>query len=248
MITLKNGDEIEKMRASGAIVAGALRLAKEKAKPGITTGELDALVEEYIRSRGAEPSFKGYNGFPASICASVNQEVVHGIPGDRVLEEGDILSVDVGACKDGFHGDSAVTLPVGEIGDESKRLMEVTRSALFKGIEQARPGNYLTDISSAIQREVEANGFSVVRKLVGHGIGRKMHEEPQVPNFGRPGRGVLLREGMALAIEPMVNAGGYDVKVLGDDWTVVTVDGERSAHFEHTVAIRAKGPDILTSE
>ena len=248
MITLKNGDEIEKMRVSGAIVAGALRLAKEKAKPGITTGELDALVEEYIRSRGAEPSFKGYNGFPASICASVNQEVVHGIPGERALEEGDVLSVDVGAYKGGFHGDSAVTLPVGEIDDESERLMEVTRSALFKGIEQARPGNYLTDISSAIQQEVETNGFSVVRKLVGHGIGRKMHEEPQVPNFGRPGRGVLLREGMVLAIEPMVNTGGYDVKVLGDDWTVVTVDGGRSAHFEHTVAIRAKGPDILTSE
>lgn len=246
MITLKKDDEIEKMRASGAIVAGALKLAAESIRPGLTTGELDSLVEEYIRSQGAEPSFKGYNGYPASICASVNDQVVHGIPGERILRDGDIISVDVGAFKDGFHGDSAMTYPVGEIGPAVRRLLKVTQAALARGVEQARPGNYLSDISHAIQREAEEGGFSVVRKLVGHGIGRRMHEEPQVPNYGKPGRGVLLQAGMVLAIEPMVNAGGYDVRVLEDDWTVVTADHTLSAHFEHTVAIRENGPDILT--
>lgn len=246
MITLKKNDEIEKMRESGRIVAGALARAAEAVRPGLTTGELDALVEEYIRSKGAEPSFKGYSGYPASICASVNDQVVHGIPGDRILRDGDIISIDVGALKDGFHGDSAVTLPVGDIGPEVRRLLDVTRGALGLGIEQARPGNRLSDISHAIQREVEANGFSVVRKLVGHGIGRRMHEEPQIPNYGKPGRGVELKDGMVLAIEPMVNAGGYDVRVLEDDWTVVTADHTLSAHFEHTVAVRESGPDVLT--
>jgi len=247
MITLKSEDEIEKMRASGAIVAGALRLVSERIAPGVRTGELDRLVEEYIVSEGGEPSFKGYNGFPGSICASINDQVVHGIPGERELKEGDIISVDVGVAMNGYHGDSAATFAVGAIDANGTRLLEVTRRALAKGIEMARPGNFLTDISHAVQMEAEGAGFSVVRKLVGHGIGRKMHEEPQVPNYGRPGRGVLLREGMVLAIEPMVNAGGYDVRVLEDDWTVVTVDGSLSAHFEHTVAIRADGPDILTS-
>ncbi|MFH1279487.1 MAG: type I methionyl aminopeptidase [Candidatus Eisenbacteria bacterium] len=246
MITLKKSDEIEKMRESGRIVAGALKLAAGTVRPGLTTGELDALVEEFIRAEGAEPSFKGYNGYPASICASVNDQVVHGIPGDRILRDGDIISIDVGALKGGFHGDSAVTLPVGEIGPEVRRLLEVTQTALGKGIEQARPGKRLYDISHAIQQEVEAGGFSVVRKLVGHGIGRRMHEEPQIPNYGKPGRGVELKDGMVLAIEPMVNAGGYDVRVLEDDWTVVTADHTLSAHFEHTVAIRESGPDILT--
>ncbi len=247
MITLKRDDEIEQMRISGAIAAGALRLAAEKVAAGVTTEELDALIDAFIRSRGAEASFKGYNGYPASICASVNEEVVHGIPGKKVLKEGDLISIDVGTYKGGFHGDSAVTLPVGKIDGNARRLLDVTRSALYKGIEQAVPGNFLGDISSAIQGEVEASGFTVVRKLVGHGIGRKMHEDPQVPNYGKPGRGVLLREGMVLAIEPMVNAGGADVIVLDDNWTVVTADKSLSAHFEHTVAIRKGGPDILTS-
>jgi len=246
MIHLKTDAEIEKMRASGAIVAGALQLVGENVRPGVKTSELDALVEDFIRTKGAKASFKGYNGYPASICASVNDEVVHGIPGDRSLAEGDIVSVDVGAFLGGFHGDSAVTIPVGKIGGEVRKLLDVTRSALAKGIEKALPGNFLSDISHAIQREVEEGGFSVVRKLVGHGIGRDMHEEPQVPNYGTPGRGVVLKEGMVLAIEPMVNAGGYDVRILEDDWTVVTKDRSWSAHFEHTVAIRKNGPDILT--
>jgi methionyl aminopeptidase len=247
MITLKRDDEIEKMRIAGSVAAGALRLAAEKVAAGVTTEELDALIDAFIRSRGAEASFKGYNGYPASICASVNEEVVHGIPGKKILKVGDLISIDVGTCKGGFHGDSAVTFPVGEIDGDAKRLLDVTRSALYKGIEQAVPGNFLGDISSAIQSEVEASGFTVVRKLVGHGIGRRMHEDPQVPNYGKPGRGVLLREGMVLAIEPMVNAGGADVVVLNDNWTVVTADRSLSAHFEHTVAIRKDGPEILTS-
>jgi methionyl aminopeptidase len=247
MITLKRDDEIEKMRVSGAIAAGALRLAAGKIAAGMTTEELDALIDGFIRSRGAEASFKGYNGYPASICASVNEEVVHGIPGKRVLKEGDIISIDVGAYKGGYHGDSAMTLPIGKINGDAQRLLEVTRAALYKGIEKAVPGNFLGDISHAVQSEVESHGFSIVRKLVGHGIGRRMHEDPQVPNYGRPGRGVVLREGMVLAIEPMVNAGGADVIVLDDNWTVVTADRSLSAHFEHTVAIREGGPDILTS-
>lgn len=246
MIVLKSPEEIEKMRASGAVVRGALDLVGETIKPGLTTGELDRIVSEYIGKRGAKAAFLGYNGFPACICASVNSEVVHGIPGDRVLEEGDIVGVDVGSIVDGYYGDSAQTFRVGAVSDEAERLLKVTRGSLAKGIEQARPGRYLSDISHAIQTEVEKEGYSVVRKLVGHGIGRKMHEDPQVPNFGKPGRGVLLREGMVLAIEPMVNVGGEDVRILEDDWTVVTMDGSLSAHFEHTVAIRESGPDILT--
>ncbi len=247
MIVLKNDKEIEKMRRSGGVVKGALDLVSKSVKPGITTGELDSLVAEYIESEGAKAAFLGYGGFPASICSSVNDEVVHGIPGDRTLEEGDIIGVDVGSIVNGFYGDSARTFEVGTVSTEAKKLLQVTERALNKGIEQAKPGNYLSDISHAVQQEVEAEGFSVVRKLVGHGIGRKMHEDPQVPNYGRPGRGVLLREGMVIAIEPMVNVGSADVRVLEDDWTVVTIDGSLSAHFEHTVAIRGDGPDILTS-
>ena len=247
MVILKNDDEIEKMRASGRIVAEALRLVGRKIRPGMTTGGLNGLVDEYIRSEGAVPSFKGYNGYPASICTSVNEGVVHGIPGSRVLKEGDIVSVDVGALRGGFHGDSAETFPVGEITGDARNLLDVTKRALCLGIEKAVPGNYLSDISHAIQQEVEGKGYSVVRKLVGHGIGRRMHEEPQIPNFGKPGRGVLLKEGMVLAIEPMVNAGGFDVRVLDDEWTVVTADHSWSAHFEHTVAVRRDGPDILTA-
>ncbi len=246
MVILKSTEEIEKMRVSGSVVAGALDAAEKAAKPGVTTGELDDIVRKYIESRGAKPAFLGYNGFPASICASVNDEVVHGIPGDRVLEEGDIIGVDVGSIVGGYYGDSARTFRVGRVSEEADRLLDVTRDALEKGIEQARPGRHLSDISHAVQAEVESHGFTVVRKLVGHGIGRNMHEDPQVPNFGRPGRGLLLRQGMVLAIEPMVNAGGDDVRILDDDWTVVTIDGSLSAHFEHTVAIRENGPDILT--
>jgi methionyl aminopeptidase len=246
MIVLKSPDEIEKMRKAGAVVAGAHHVIAEAVKPGITTIELDQIAAEYIASQGAKAAFLGYNGFPASICASVNEEVVHGIPGDRVLVEGDIVGVDIGSLLDGYYGDCAYTLRVGDVSDEANLLLKVTQAALVKGIDQARPGNFLQDISHAVQQEVEANGLAVVRQLVGHGIGRKMHEDPQVPNYGKPGRGVMLQEGMVLAIEPMVNVGTIDVRVLDDEWTVVTKDGSLSAHFEHTVAIRADGPDILT--
>jgi methionyl aminopeptidase len=246
MIELKNHAQIEQMRKAGKIVADTLELMRETVRPGVTTGELDRLAEEYIRKCGAIPTFKGYNGFPAAICASVNEEVVHGFPGLRTLQSGDIISIDCGATFDGYVGDSAITLAVGEISEDLQKLLRVTEEALMLGIPQAVKGNRLYDISHAIQSHVEAHGLSVVRDYVGHGIGRAMHEEPQIPNYGKPGRGPRLEIGMVLAIEPMVNLGTYEVKTLSDHWTVVTKDGKASAHFEHTVAITENGPEILT--
>jgi len=235
------------MHRPGEIVGGAHRRVREAVRPGITTREVDDLVEAYIRGEGGEPAFKGYRGFPASICISVNQEVVHGIPGERVLQEGDIVGVDIGVLALGFYADAAQTIPVGSVSEEADRLLQVTREALYAGIEEARAGNRVGDVSHSVQAHVEGSGFSVVRSLVGHGIGRSMHEDPQVPNFGRPHEGPELRPGMVLAIEPMVNAGGFEVEVLPDEWTVVTRDGSLSAHFEHSVAITENGPVILTN-
>ncbi|HHU33432.1 MAG: type I methionyl aminopeptidase [Zhaonellaceae bacterium] len=246
MITLKSDRELLYMRDAGKVVAGAHQEVAKAVREGVTTGELDKIAEDYIVSQGAKPSFKGYYGFPASICASVNEQVVHGFPGLRRLKNGDIISIDIGAELNGYHGDAAVTLPVGEIDQEVERLLNVTKESLSKGIEQAVIGNRLSDISHAIQKHVETNGFSVVRDYVGHGIGRNMHEDPQVPNFGMPGRGPRLKHGMVLAIEPMVNLGTYEVETLSDNWTVVTKDKKPSAHFEHTVAITENGPEILT--
>jgi methionyl aminopeptidase len=246
LILLKSPSEVREMSGPAEIVAGAHRKAREIVAPGITTREIDRAVEAYIRERGGSPAFKGYRGFPASVCASVNDEVVHGIPGDRILREGDIVGVDIGVKSGGFYSDAAQTLGVGRISPEAERLLEVTRSALYAGIAEVRPGRQVGDVSWAIQNLVERAGFSVVRSLVGHGIGRSMHEEPQVPNFGKPGQGPQLRPGMALAIEPMVNAGGYEVDVLDDAWTVVTADGSLSAHFEHTVVVTEDGAVILT--
>jgi methionyl aminopeptidase len=246
MIVLKNKNEIEKMRAAGQVVARALTEIASYVVPGVTTLELDQLAESVLRQQGAIPSFKGYRGYPSVICTAVNDEVVHGIPGTRRLVEGDIVGIDLGAILDGYHGDSAVTLPVGEISVQAEQLLKVTRGALFAGIRAAKLGNRLSDISNAIQEYAERRGYSVVRDLVGHGIGREMHEDPQVPNFGKPGRGPRLEEGMTLAIEPMVNIGSYEVEVLDDLWTTVTRDRSLSAHFEHTVAITTYGPDILT--
>jgi len=247
MIILKSRRELEKMRQAGRIVAGTLELLQQEVRPGITTADLDRLAEDYIRRQGAIPAFKGLYGYPATICTSVNDEVVHGIPGRRVLQAGDIISIDVGVLWEGFYGDAAVTLPVGPITAELQELLQVAAGALQAGIAQAQPGNRLSDISHAIQTYVESRGFSVVRDYVGHGIGRKMHEDPQIPNFGPPGQGPLLKPGMTLALEPMVNMGTYQVQVAGDRWTVRTADGRHSAHFEHTVAIRETGPEILTS-
>lgn len=247
MIRLKSKREIEKMRAAGKIVAEALLELEASIVPGkTTTMDLDRLAEKIIIGKGAIPSFKGYRGYPATLCAAVNDEVVHGIPGPRRLEEGDIIGMDLGAILDGYHGDSAMTVGIGKIADETERLLKVTRESLFVGLRAAKVGNRLSDIGHAIQAHVEKNGFSVVRDLVGHGIGRQMHEEPQIPNYGRPGRGVRLEEGMTLAIEPMVNTGGYEVESLPDHWTIVTADGGLSAHFEHTVAVTKDGPEILT--
>lgn len=246
MIELKNVNQLERMRKAGRIVGETLALMSELAKPGITTLELDRTAEEYIRAQGAIPAFKGYNGFPATLCTSVNEQVVHGIPSLRYLESGDIISIDCGALIDGYFGDAAVTLPIGEVGEDLQKLLRVTEESLMLGIAQAKLGNRLYDISFAVQTHVEANGFSVVRDYVGHGIGRAMHEDPQIPNFGKPGRGPRLEVGMALAIEPMVNMGTYEVQTLKDHWTVVTKDRRQSAHFEHTVAITENGPEILT--
>ncbi|SDH58998.1 methionyl aminopeptidase [Desulfosporosinus hippei DSM 8344] len=234
------------MRDAGRIVAETLELIREHAKPGVTTLELDRMAEKYIRAQGAIPAFKGYNGFPATLCTSVNEQVVHGIPGLRTLESGDIISIDCGALKDGFFGDAAVTLPIGEVGADLQKLLQVTEESLMMGIAQVKVGNRLYDVSNAVQTHVEANGFSVVRDYVGHGIGKAMHEDPQIPNFGKPGRGPRLEVGMALAIEPMVNMGTYEVQTLKDRWTVVTKDNRPSAHFEHTVAITENGLEILT--
>lgn len=246
MIELKNASQLVLMRDAGRIVAETLELIREHAKPGVTTLELDRMAEKYIRAQGAIPAFKGYNGFPATLCTSVNEQVVHGIPGLRTLESGDIISIDCGALKDGFFGDAAVTLPIGEVGEDLQKLLKVTEESLMMGIAQVKVGNRLYDVSNAVQTHVEANGFSVVRDYVGHGIGKAMHEDPQIPNFGKPGRGPRLEVGMALAIEPMVNMGTYEVQTLKDRWTVVTKDNRPSAHFEHTVAITENGLEILT--
>lgn len=246
MITRKSTRELRYMRDAGRVVAQVFQELEKVIRPGVTTGELNALAEDFITRQGARPAFKGLYGFPAAICTSVNEQVVHGIPGLRRLEAGDIISIDIGAEINGYFGDAAVTFPVGEISPEAQRLVDVTREALYTGIRAARCGNRLSDISHAIQSYVESHGFSVVRDYVGHGIGRKMHEDPQVPNFGRPGRGPRLEPGITLAIEPMVNAGTHEVRTMDDNWTVVTRDGSLSAHFEHTVAITNGAAEILT--
>lgn len=246
MITLKSDREIAFMREAGRIVALAIAELKKTVAPGISTKELDAIAEKLIRKCGANPAFKGYNGFPASICASINEEVVHGIPGLRKLKNGDIISIDVGAEINGYFGDAAITLPVGDIDPKLADLLLVTEASLYQGIKEARLANRLSDISHAVQQYVEDNGFSVVRQYVGHGIGSAMHEEPQVPNFGKPGRGPRLQHGMTIAIEPMVNMGNYEVYTKEDKWTVVTKDNLPSAHFEHTIVILEDGPEILT--
>jgi methionyl aminopeptidase len=246
MIILKSPEEIGKMIQACRLVAKTLDFLKNKVTPGISTKQLDQLADEYIRGNNAIPAFKGYRGYPASICASVNEEVIHGIPADRVLEEGDILGIDLGVYKDGFYGDAAHTFPVGRIDPEAERLIRITEESLYIGIDKARAGNRISDISYSIQKHIESNGFSVVRAFVGHGIGRDLHEDPQIPNFGAPGRGPRLKPGMTLAIEPMVNEGGYEVVVLEDGWTAITMDGKLSAHCEHTILVTSDKPKILT--
>ena len=247
MIILKTPDEIAVMAKASRVVAEALRVLKDAVKPGVTTDELDRLAESEIRARGATPAFKGYRNYPKTLCASVNEQVVHGIPSKRVLKEGDIIGLDLGAIVGGFYGDSAMTVGVGRIDEKAAALVRVTDESLSLAIEQAQVGNRLSDISHAVQRHVEAAGYSVVTEFVGHGIGRQLHEEPQVPNYGKPGQGPRLQAGMVLAIEPMVNMGGSAVRVLDDRWTAVTVDGSLSAHFEHTIAIQPSGPAIVLS-
>ena len=246
MIIIKNHNEIALMKKAGKIVGETLLLLEKEVKPGVTTADLDRMAEEFITKHGAKPSFKGLYGFPSSLCISVNEQVIHGFPGAYVLKEGDIVSIDCGAFFDGFHGDAARTFPVGNISVDAQKLIDITKESFFQGIKFAKEGNKLTDISYGIQSYVEAAGFSVVRDFVGHGIGRKVHEDPNVPNFGKPGRGPKLLEGMVLAIEPMVNAGTHKVKTLKDGWTVVTADSSLSAHYENTVAILSDGPEILT--
>jgi methionyl aminopeptidase len=246
MIIRKSASEIELMQRAGRVVVDTLALIGDHVRPGATTGELDALADEFIRAHGGVPTFKGYRGYPASICTSPNDMIVHGIPGPYALEEGDILSVDVGVTLDGYVGDSSYTFAVGRIEPDAERLLEVCQDALAAGIEQCQPGGRLSDISHAIQRVTEENGYSVVRALVGHGVGRSMHEDPQIPNFGPPGRGPELAPGMVFAIEPMINAGGPDITVEDDQWSIRTADGSLSAHFEHTVAVTEEGPRILT--
>ena len=247
MIVLKSRPEIEQMRVAGRMVAEILELLREKVAPGVTTGELDRLAETECRKRKAKPAFKGYGGFPFTICASPNEQVVHGFADETPLREGDILSIDYGVIYGGFYGDSAITIPVGRIDQERSRLLQATERSLGLGIAAAVAGNRLSDISHAVQSFVEGEGFSVVREFVGHGIGRQLHEAPQIPNFGPPGQGPRLKAGMTLAIEPMINAGACGVKILDDGWTAVTIDGKPSAHFEHTVAITEEGPQILTA-
>ena len=246
MIILKSKEEIELLRKSNQIVASLLHDMKKRIKPGITTSELDAYAAKRIREKGAIPAFKGQRNFPANLCVSINEQIVHGIPGSRRLKEGDIVSLDLGVIFNGFFGDAAITVPVGKVSEEAIRLLDVTEKALNIGIKHAKEGKRLYDISHAIQSWVEENGFSVVRDFVGHGIGRDLHEEPQIPNFGSPNRGTQLKAGMVLALEPMVNIGTWEVKIEPDGWTAVTKDGSLSAHFEHTIAITKDGPDILT--
>ena len=248
MIILKSPEEIAKMRRAGRIVATTIEAVTAAVRPGLTTRDLDEVAEKAILDEGATPSFKGYRGFPASICASLNEEVVHGIPGARMLKEGDILSLDFGAIWEGYHADSAVTVFVGEPRSaEAEKLVRVTEEALDAGISQVRAGNRLSDISHAVQHVVEGAGFAVVREYVGHGVGRNLHEDPQIPNYGPPGRGPELKPGLVVAIEPMVNMGGWETRVLADGWTVVTADGSPSAHFEHTIAVTDEGPEVLTA-
>ncbi len=247
MIILKSQQEIAKMAYAGRIVAEALEGLKSLVKPGITTIELDRFTEEFLRKKGAKPAFKGYRDYPSTICASINNQVVHGIPSDKVvLNSGDIISIDIGAVIDGFYGDAAITLPVGDISTEASRLLKITETALYEGIKMAIAGRRLSDISNAVQSCVEGNGYSVVRDFVGHGIGQSLHEEPQIPNFGRAGQGPRLKTGMTLAIEPMVNMGRWEIQILGDNWTAVTKDGSLSAHFEHTIVVTDDAPEILT--
>jgi methionyl aminopeptidase len=246
VIIRKSAAEIDQMEAAGRVVVQTLELVGEHVRPGVTTQELDDLAEEFIRGQGGIPTFKGYRGYPASICVSPNEMVVHGIPGPYTLKDGDILSVDVGVTLGGFVGDSAYTFPVGEVSEQATLLLETGQAALAAGIEQARPGNHLSDIGHAVQKVTEEAGFSVVRSLVGHGVGRSMHEDPQIPNFGEPGRGPLLQTGMTLAIEPMINAGGANVYLHDDEWSISTEDKSLSAHFEHTVAVTEAAPRILT--
>ena len=246
MIIRKTPEQIDQMAAAGDIHTRCLKMLAAKVRPGVTTQELDEAAEKFIRSQGAEPTFKGYRGFPGSICASPNSMVVHGIPGPYELKRGDVLSIDVGVTKDGWVADGAITLPIGPVDAEARKLLDVTKAALFAGSEQMQPGNFLGDVSAAIQRAVEIEGLSIIRTLVGHGIGREMHEDPQVPNFGEAGKGPLLEEGTVLAIEPMVNAGGPLVHMGDDGWAVYSQDGSLAAHFEFTIAVTAEGPRILT--
>jgi methionyl aminopeptidase len=246
MIIRKTPGQIEKMAAAGAIQARCIRMLRSKCHPGVTTAELDDAAERFIAAQDAEASFKGYRGFPGSICTSPNSMVVHGIPGPYELKRGDVIALDVGVTKDGWVADAAVTVPVGPIDSRARQLLDATKQALLDAADQARPGNHLGDISAAVQRRVESEGFSIIRSLVGHGIGRDMHEDPQIPNYGEPGRGPTLEPGMVLAIEPMVNAGGPDVRVGEDNWAVYSADGSLAAHFEFTVAVTDDGPRILT--
>ena len=246
MITLKSAREIEAMRRAGKITAAARALAGDMVKPGVTTREIDKAVYQFIKSQGAEPSFLHYNGYPAGVCISVNDEVIHGIPGKRVLREGDVVSVDVGAYIGGFHGDCAATYACGSISDEARRLIDVTRQSFFEGIRYAREGFRISDIGHAVQEYVEANGFSVVREYVGHGVGREMHEAPEVPNYGAPGHGPKLLRGMTIAVEPMVGAGAAEIRQMPDGWTVKTADGKYAAHYENTVLITSGEPELLT--
>ncbi|MBM4120222.1 MAG: type I methionyl aminopeptidase [Nitrospira sp.] len=248
MIILKTPEEIEIMAQASRLVAETLQYLKAHVTAGVTTDELDRLAEEFIRSRGGKPAFKGYHSYPKTLCISVNNQVVHGIPSKRVLQEGDIVGLDLGAIVNGFYGDSALTLPVGTIDPKAAELLRVTEEALYAGIKQAVVGNRLSDISHAVQERAESAGFSVVTEFVGHGIGRQLHEEPQVPNYGKPGQGPRLQAGMVLAIEPMVNMGKSDIKILDDQWTAVTKDGSLSAHFEHTIAIQSSGPPRILSK
>ena len=246
MIIQKTPEEIEAMAASGAILARCLQMLRSKARPGVTTLDLDEAAERFIRSQGAEPAFKGYRGFPGSICASPNSMIVHGIPGPYKLQRGDVLSIDVGVVLDGWVSDAAITVPIGPVTPIATRLLTTTREALSEAVEHARAGNHLGDVSHAVQRRVEADGFSIVRALVGHGVGREMHEDPQIPNYGTPGTGPELEEGMVLAIEPMVTAGAEPIRMGADNWSVYSQDGSLAAHFEHTVAVTPDGPRILT--
>ncbi len=246
MIVLKNSSELALMRIAGRISAQALQVGGEMVRPGVTTRQINQKIHNFILSQDAIPSFLGYGGFPASACISVNDTVIHGIPGDEVIEEGDIVSIDVGAVYKGFHGDNAATFPAGKISPEAQKLLDATRESLYKGIEAAVNGNRVGDISAAVERSIEPYGFGIVRKFVGHGVGKEMHESPEVPNYGVPGRGPRLAVGMTIAIEPMINLGTHDVKILSDGWTVKTADNSLSAHFEHSVAITENGPVILT--